>query len=269
MYDTLKLWLPAQSIVGLDYLNRIPPLLDNLTQHTKADAEYITGNFEGLKTSLSINGIGLLGSLAKYYLNDNIKTLTRQDTQRAIEMLSDDLNLPMNEAIVSRADVSQNFVMNYEPELYYPLLGESTRYKRLPNPQSIYYNNSLRVKLFYNKVAEVKHKRVIVPEIWKGKNVLRYELRFTSRLPQQFNCNKVQAKSLYEEGFYIDIIDRWLKEYEAINKLNEINLNYNKMNKPKDFLNQMALLMINEIGQSEALKLVDQLKAKNCFEHKE
>lgn len=269
MYDTIKLWLPVKSIVELDYLNRVPTLLNNVTQHTKEEAQYITGSFNGLNTTISNKGISFHGSIAKFYLKDNIQTLTRQDTQRAIEMISDTLILPVNEAIVSRADVSHNFLMDYEPEQYYPMLGESTRYKRLLQPKSVYYSQGLRTKLFYNKVAEVKSKRVIIPEIWEGKNVLRYELRFTSRLPQQFNCYQVQAKNLYEEGFYINIIDRWLNEYEAINKLKEINLNFEKMNKPKDFFNQMALLMINEIGQNEALKLVDKLKANNCFEHKE
>ncbi len=269
MYDTIKLWLPAQGIGELDYLKRIPALLDNLAHHTKAEGNSVTGYINGLKTRVSVDGVGIQGSLCKYFLNDNIKTLTRQDTQRAFEMLADTLKLPINEAYVNRIDIAQNFLMNYEPEIYYSFLGDSERYSRLTQPKSVYYTNGLRTKLFYNKVAEVKAKRVIVPEIWQGKNVLRYELRYTTRLPQQFNVSKVQAKNLFDELFYINLIDRWHKEYETINKLKEINLNFKMMNKPKDFFNQMALLMINEIGQNEALKLVDQLKAKNCFEHKE
>ena len=269
MYDTLNLWLPAQSITEVNYLDRVTTLLDNFTQHTKADTNYFTGNFMGLNTCISINGMSLKGSLCKSYLNDNIKTLTRQDTQRALEMLEDNLNLPIKEAFVNRIDLAQSFLVNHSPELYYTYLGESTNYKRLIQPKSVYYSNGLRTKLFYNKVAEVKSKRVLVPEIWQGKNVLRYELRYTSRLPKQFNVCKVQAKNLYEEDFYMSLIDRWTNEYDAINKLNDINLNLKKMNKPKDFITQMALLQIQAIGQNETLKLVDQLKTTNCFKHPE
>lgn len=269
MYDTLNIWLPAQSIAQVSSLNNIPYLFSNLTEHTKADSTFFSGQFDGLKASVSNSGLSLKGSLCKYYLNDNIKTLTRQDTQRAFEKLADTLHLPMSEAVISRIDLAQSFIVNYPTELYYPYLGESNYFKRLIQPQSLYYNNGLRVKLFYNKVAEAKKKRVLLPEIWQDKNVLRYELRYVSRLPQQFNTSKVIAKTLFEEQFYINLIDRWQAEYEAINKLNYSSINYNKMNKPKDFINQMAAMYINTIGQSEALKLVEQMKASNCFEHKE
>ncbi|MFN7913175.1 MAG: phage/plasmid replication protein [Bacteroidota bacterium] len=269
MYDTLNIWLPAQSIAEVSMLNNTPNLFTNLTQHSKADSTFFSGHFEGLKASVSNSGLSLKGSLCKYYLNDNIKTLTRQDTQRAFEKLADTLHLPMSEAVISRIDLAQSFLVNYPAELYYPYLGESNYFKRLVQPSSLYYNNGLRVKLFYNKVAEAKKRRVLLPEIWQDKHVLRYELRYVSRLPQQFNINQVKAKTLFEERFYINLIERWKEEYDAIDKLNHSNINYNKMKKPKDFMNQMAAMYIKSIGQNEVLKLVEQMKANNCFEHKE
>ncbi len=270
MYDTLKLWLPSYSIAEPNYTDRLTGLLDNATQHTKEDNSYITGNYKGLIICSSDSGVSLKGSLAKYYLNDNIKTLTRQDTQRAIEKLEDSFCLPINEAIVSRIDLAQSFIVNHKPELYYDFLGDSNHYKRLVQPKSIYYSNGLRTKLFYNKVAEAKSKSVQVPAIWQGANVLRYELRFMSRLPKQFNVCKVFASNLYEEQFYINLIDKWFNEYEAINKLNEINLNYDIMNKPNDFIKQMAAKYVESIGgQNEAFKLVELAKANKCFKHPE
>lgn len=269
MFDTLHLWLPAANIAEVSYLNRIPPLLDNLTQHKTADSHFITGNYQGLKVCVSQTGVSLKGSICKYYLQDNIKTLTRQDTERAIQSLTDSFSLPFDTATVRRADIAQSFSLKYEPELYYSFLGECNYYKRLMQPKSLYYSNGMRTKLFYNKMAEAKSKRVKIPEVWNDKNLLRYELRFTSRLPQQFNIYSVKAETLYNETFYIGLIDRWYNEYQAINKLNEITFNLNKMNKPKDFFTQLALLKISEIGQDQALKLVDQLKASHCFEHNE
>lgn len=269
MYDTLKIWLPANSIAEVGYLNRVPALLDNLTQHSKADTTGFTGHYRGLKVSVSEKGCSINGSVCKAYLNDNMQTLTRQDTERVFELFSDELLLPFDEAKINRIDLAQSFLVNYEPELYYNYLGDSNHYKRLTQPQSIYYQNQLRTKLFYNKVAEVKKKGYKVPEIWANKNVLRYELRYMSRLPQQFNVFSVTAKMLYDEVFYIDLIDRWHNEYEGITKTNIINLNHDKMNKPKDFITQMALLKINELGLNKTLQLVEELKAKKCFQHKE
>lgn len=269
MYDTLKIWLPANSIAEVGYLDRVVTLLDNTTQHTKADNTGFSGYYKGLKASVSDKGVSLYGSICKAYLDNNIKTLTRQDTQRAFELFSDELHLPFNESIINRIDLAQSFLVDYEPELYYHYLGDCNHYHRLTQPQSISYQNQLRTKIFYNKKAEVKKKGYKVPEIWANKNILRYELRYMSRIPKQFNVYKVTAKLLYDEAFYINLIDRWHNEYESINKTSSINLNHSKMNKPKDFLTQMAILKINEIGLCETLKLIEELKAKNCFQHKE
>lgn len=269
MYDTLKIWLPTERIAEVGYLSRVPTLLDNPTQHSNSLNTGFTGHYKGMKVTVNPKGIGLFGSVCKAYLNDNIKTLTRQDTERAFEQFSDELLLPINEGIIRRIDFAQSFLVNYEPEIYYNYLGYCNHYDRLTQPHSLYYQNQLRTKLFYNKLTEVKKKGYKVPEVWFNENVLRYELRYLSRLPQQFNVYEVKAKMLYDEVFYIDLIDRWHKEYDTITKTNNINLNYNKMKRPKDFLSLLALLQINQLGLNQTLMLIDEVKAKNCFKHKE
>lgn len=270
MYDTLHLWIPALSINEDKFTERVPALLSNSTIHIKADGlQYITGSILGMSASVSNSGVSLKGSICKSYLNDNFKTLTRQDTQRAIEQMADVLILPIQQADVKRIDFAQSFTVNSEPESYYPFLGTSQYYKRLLQPKSVYYQNGMRTKLFYNKIAEGKSKGEVIPGIWANKHILRYELRYTSRLLHQFNKSTLQAKELSTEPFYLDMVSRWIAEYKVIQKNSIINFNLEIMKQPKDFFTQLLLLKINEIGQSNVIELVEQLKAQKVFAHPE
>lgn len=270
MYDTVNLWLPIDRAGETDLLTQIPLHLSGITQHSKQDGQvYISGQLGNYRVNISEQGISLKGSIAKYFLNDNYQTLTRSDTQRAFEMMADEIHLPVDRAKVTRVDLAQNFTMKYAPETYYNYLGDCVHYKRLMQPQSLYYSNRQRIKLFYNKIAEGKKSGLPLPEIWNGANVLRYEIRFTSRLPHQFNLPEVTASVLVDESFYIALVKRWVQEYESINKLHLINFKLSDMNSPKDFFRQMALMKIKEIGQVNAIKLVEDLRAKHAFEKSE
>ena len=184
-------------------------------------------------------------------------------------MMSDELCLPIQKAKVNRIDFAQNFLMIYEPEAYYPYLGDCQYYQRQPTSNSLYYSNTLRQKLFYNKIAEGKKRGLTLPEVWNSQNVLRYEMRFTSRLPKQFNKAEVTASSLSDEKFYMAVFDKWLTEYDAINKLNSINFNLSVMNSPKDFWKQMNLMAISVIGQDKIIEEVENLRHQKAFDKPE
>lgn len=273
MYDTLNLWLPYEVIKDSRYLQRVPTLLTNTKETYKQDTGevYFTGSILDMVTSISSAGISLKGSICKSYLPDNFHTLTRQDTQRAIEKLEDFLILPIKKADVKRLDFAQSFTVSQIPQSYFTFLGECRHYKRLTQPKSLYYQNGMRTKLFYNKIAEGKAKGQILPQVWANKHILRYELRYTSRLPQQFNTAQIQAQNLYDEGFYIGMVERWINEYETIHKNNSIldKMNTKQIETPKDFIYQMALLQIKEVGIQKTFETIEQLKAQNQFKHKE
>ncbi len=271
MYDTNDLWLPYELIKDSGYLTRVPTLLTNTKETYNTDTREISinGSIFGMRARISQAGMSLKGSICKSYLNDNFKTLTRQDTQRAIEQLADTLLLPVYNANVTRIDFAQNLIVSQDPKSYFMFLGDSHTYRREPIDKSLYYRNSLRTKLFYNKIAEGKARRLEIPPIWLDKHVLRYELRYLSRLPKQFNRSQIIAKDLYSESFYIDMVERWILEWQNITKNSIINFNLENMESPKDFFTQMALLKIKEIGQDNVLQMVEHLKAKKQFKQKE
>jgi hypothetical protein len=258
MYDTVKLKQPLQMCNKGSVIKGIVNVFDNATRHTKEDGtKYYTGNVLGMKASVSEIGIGLTGSICKSYLGDNFKTLTRQDTQRAIQNLSDTLHLPLHEADVKRIDIANNFVMNEPPLSYYTFLGDCTHYLRLVNPQSIYYQNSLRTKLFYNKIAEGKSKGLTIPKAWQNKNILRYELRYTSRLNEALQMNQVKAYNLYDETFYIDMINRWHNEYETIYKNKRLKPIKSNMTS-KEFFEYITAVAIEQAGQNHIIEIAEQ-----------
>ena len=270
MYDTINSWLPIDRASSFD-LMQVKQSLSNITEHKKNDGQvYISGTLgNNYKVNISEQGISFKGSLAKYFLPDNFHTLTRSDTTRAIEKMADEIHLPIYKAKVSRIDFAQNFLMVYEPEAYYSYLGECLHYNRHPQAKSLYYANSLRTKLFYNKIAEGKAKGLSLPDVWKGQNVLRYEFRMTSRLPQQFNLPEITAGTLSDEKFYMNLFDKWQAEYEAINKLHSINFNFSDMNSPKDFWKQINLMAVNMIGQDKIMQEIENLRAKKAFDKPE
>lgn len=244
--------------------------LTGITEHSKDDGQiYVSGYLNNYKVSISGQGVSLKGSLAKYFLPDNFHTLTRSDSARAFEMMADELHLPIQKAKVNRIDFSQNFIMDFEPQAYYNFLGECQYYERQPQSKSLYYTNTLRQKLFYNKIAEGKAKGLKLPDVWKGQNVLRYEMRFKSRLPKQFNLPEITASNLSDEKFYVTIFDKWLAEYEAINKLHSINFNLSDMNSPKDFWKQINLMAINLIGQDKIMQEIENLRYQKAFDKPE
>lgn len=269
MYDTINLWLPIDK-AGSFNLSKTLQHLSGITEHKKDDGQiYASGYLKNYKVNISGRGVSLKGSIAKYFLPDNFHTLTRSDSARAFEKMSDELSLPIEQAKVSRIDFSQNLLMDYEPEAYYKFLGECQYYNRLPQPKSLYYSNGLRTKLFYNKIAEGKAKGLSLPGVWNDQNVLRYEMRFTSRLPKQFNQEEITASSLSDEKFYMTVFDKWLAEYEAINKLHSINFNLSDMNSPKDFWKQMNLMAINMIGQDKIMQEIENLRHQKAFDKPE
>lgn len=266
MYDTLHTWLPLDQMGAINS-TKICEHLDKLTEHNQEQGStYISGMLKDqCKVTLGEHGLSFKGSLAKYYLGDNIQTLTRSDTERAIQKLSDELNVPMHRATVTRLDSAQNLIVKHEPEAYYYHLGDSRYFQRLVQPHSVYWQNKNRQKLFYNK-AEETGKKQAMPNALTAQNILRFEMRYTKRLGYHFKQPTVVVEDLFDESFYIKMVEKWVKEYESINKINTINLNYSMMDTPKDFRDQLALQAIRDMGgENKALQLVERLRAMGAF----
>jgi hypothetical protein len=247
------------------------PYLTNLKKSYRQDTgqTYVTGNAGNLRVGVSERGVSITGSLAKFYLGTNLHTLTRSDTIRAFEQIADTLHLPIHKAKVTRVDVGQNIITNFKPELYYPYLGQSAYYTRLTQPKSISYQNSQRTKKAYNKIAESKYNKVHIPEVYADKNVLRFEVSYTARLPKQFNQAVITPDTLTDERFYMNMYDRWFNEYEAIDKVGLFNMDTSKINTPKDYLEQFLATCILEKGLDNVLNHIELMREQKVYKQPE
>lgn len=251
MYDSVNFRLLQSEAGGTDFISEIPCYLENVGEHYYDGEVVITGDLQGLKVSLNRYQLKVKdGSLCKWYLGDNFKTMGRGDTKRAIEKLSDILHLPFDNADITRLDIAQNFIVKHSPEIYLNHLGMLQHYKRCSMAEigSLYYTKADGRLCFYNKNQEQKSKREVIPELYEGRNVLRYEQRYMGRIASQFRVREMKGALLYDEDFYVGVLNCWRDTYMAIQKINDISLNFQAMRTKQQFYRMGVLAMIGQIG---------------------
>lgn len=262
MYDNIGLWMPSDRIKWSGYKDAIPSLLSNVGYTEKQNGNWwINGNLKNLRIAVGEAGISIKGSPNKYVHGYNFAKLTRQEFQLGIEKISDTFRVDIKKSSATKIDIAHNFCMNEEVRLYYQYLGINQYYQRQELDNSLYYRNKQRTIIFYDKVKEGKKNDKEIPIAWNNKNVLRYELRFLGRLLKQFNRSVLTAEDLYNDEVYIQIIDRWVLEYQKIKKNKVMNPNKQTLTN-KEAKDYLLSALVAEYGQNKVLSIVDKWKDK-------
>lgn len=272
MYDKVKLWVNRFEI-GEQYPNIIN-LLDTPKEQTDINTGEVKiyGYLDGLRVNVYQSGLSIEGSLPKYLYHNNIYTLDRHSTPQAFEKLGDSLHFNINDAKVTSLEFGTNFNMKYPVNMYLERFRDMPRLDKVNfKASSLYYKPKSKaqpkVLCFYDKIAEAKDKNIIVPNGFQDANLLRYEIRFKGRLPQQFKINEVIASTLSEERFYTSIINLYQGQYFSIAKQNK--LNYNNMSSiktPKDAQEALMALLISQSDQEQIKTFIEDLKQAKVFE---
>lgn len=264
MIDSLNMTLGVDEAGGVDVLSETPCYFDDEPQEhyypdgTGGKYPVIGGHLGSLYVSVSRGGVKVKdSSFCKWILGDNFKTLTRGDIKRGIEKLSDSLHLPMGKARVTRLDIGQNIVLRNPIEVYLRHLGLLKWTKRLPQPNGLYYTGACFQLAFYDKVKEQRRAGCKIPELYEGKNVLRYEIRFEHKLPKVLNVPEVTGAILYDEEFYISLVQRWRATYADIKKINDIDLNFGIMTTKRDLYKVGLLTLVEQRGGQ--VEFIDQI----------
>lgn len=279
MIDSLNLKLDNSTAGDVDLLSEVPRYLDDSPQehyypyNDGSGGKYLVlcGHVGSLRVSISRLSVSIKdSSFCKWILGDNFKTLTRGDIQRGFEKLSDSLHLPMHKAKVTRLDIGQNTVLKYPTDVYFRHLGPLKYTKRLQQPSGLYYTGTNMQLVFYDKVREQRKDGNNIPELYKGQNVLRYEIRFLRRLPNILNVEAVTGGLLYDESFYISLVKKWHGCYMEIKKINDVNLNFDKLTTKKDLYKAGLLTLIEQRGgQMEILKEIREAARKGELTQKQ
>lgn len=167
------------------------------------------------------------GSLPKFHHGNNLAQLDWETIEKAINELSDNLGINLNEATLTRIDIAVNLILEKTVNNYIH------NFYKNRNSGTLIYNSSKTFLSettdisFYDKLEEIKrkdkHTFKKISDLIKDKNILRYELRLKKNLKHYFNLNELLVKDLFKKNIQNKIIDLWAKHYSKVNKHKFIN----------------------------------------------
>lgn len=272
MYDKVKLWID-RVIVGEQYPT-IANYLDSAKQETDLQTGEVKtfGNLEGLKVSIFVGGLSVVGSLPKYLYGSNVYPLDRHTTAQAIEKMGDALHIPIGQAAVTGVEFGTNFLMMHQIPDYLAKLGNMPRLSRYHfEPSTLYYKGTgkqqPKVFAFYDKMADATAKGMEYPDDMKGANLLKYEMRLNGRLPQQLGVPEVKASTLTETPFYRMMVKRYQDSYFSISKLYQVKTNVmSEIKTVSDAFNVFVARLVSQTDQTQIGGFLDELKEAAVFE---
>ena len=251
MFDTIHINLKSIDTHQLNFVKTVTHDLNVDTTTTQSGTTF-TSHIDNLTIRTTTQGLSIGNSICKFLYGNNIVNFTRTDTRLAFEKLSDLLHVSLNNATISRMDIAYNFDVAYPPESYFYHLGNLPYYKRLEQMfckgvEGLYYSSVSDKKqlVFYDKIKETTNRKDSIPDEYRNKNLLRYELRLKNHIKQIFKVDKVTVPMLYDVRFYNRIVDYWKSEYRKIVKQNEYEIDIADCKGIRD-LNKMGLLLLVE-----------------------
>ena len=271
MLDTIRMYLPYEALPKENIL-KLPELLAD----TKETLNHHTGNvsFSGKLNNLNIRmnayAVNIEGSITKYKCGNNWEKLSFGEIQKTFESLSDRLKLPVEKAIITRLDLGVNLLMRYHETLYFDLLDHCPRYLKLPMANGLYFNQKEKQLAFYGKEMEQKEKGQEIPELYKGKHTLRYEMRWKKGLAKQFKISSLQVQTLCQEPFYMDLVKRMKDSYFQVKKQKINPLAIESMKSTKSFIDYYFLKgLMGELGGiGNVLAHIDKVNKSGTFDNR-
>ena len=273
MYDKVKIWVDRCDI-GEQYTN-IASLLDEAKEQTdlKTGEVRTYGSLQGLKVSLYVSGLSIIGSLPKYLYGSNIYPLDRESTKEALNKIVDTLHLSLDEAKVTGFEFGCCFAMRHKPKEYLDRLGSMPRLQRYRfNQDTLYYKHRGKQQpktfCYYDKIADARAKQIEIPQGLQDANLLRCEIRLDGRLPYQLGVPEVTASTLSDRMFYKMVMQRFQETYFSISKYNKFKTDV--MSEIKTVADAFdcfvgKLLSQTEQSQEQVNDFLEELKGADIF----
>jgi hypothetical protein len=248
--DTIGLTLRSDVVPNIDLMAEIPLHLTSITYDGLSyDKPTVNGKYYNFDVSINENRIKISNaSLTKFILGNSLSMMDRSSTKQAIEKMSDDLHLPIEKADVNKFHYAKNIMLKNDVSLYLPYLGKSGRYKRLEQPNGIYYKITGKEVVIYDKIKETKQNREPMHPMYNDRFMMRIESRFNHNLCKHFNRASITASTLYDENFYMMVNDEWYKDYLSIDKIKTTKIDMQKVRTKEQYKLLGVLLLVNEQG---------------------
>jgi hypothetical protein len=264
MYDTIHFLLKETSINGGftdNVVERVGDILTDINErYNRYTGElFLQGKLRNLTISVSTDQLKIMGSLQKFVKGNQLLPLNITEVKQGIQQLSDLLGLPIERSKITRMDIAQNIVTDYEPVRYYPFLGVATRYRREPINRSIYYIQGRKQLLVYDKINEMREAKEDIPLCVANKNLLRFEVRFMKQVANQLKID-ITGDTLSNPSFFLNLINEWSKGYHSISK-NNVFGGIELVRNVKDLEHFLLLNSIKHLGgETPVLEAIEQFK---------
>lgn len=257
-YDTIHIELPRH----------YAPVLQNNTMIVDEETGEVVssvGYVSNIKVRKFHNVIRIEFSLPKLLKGNNIYQLTFEEVIQALELAEKLLGVPLREVgIVRRIDFFKNIITKYKPVAYYMLLGSCKYYTRSKVKTSLYYKNSVRQQLLYDKIKEMRAKGIEIPMEFIGLNVLRYECKYLNGYLKKLFGKPLTIEQLYKKETYDYFSNRLRQEYAAIFKQPKLIADMTCIASKKELYNQLVIIGINQLGgTNEVIDLIDRSREFN------
>lgn len=270
--DTICINLNNKDAGNIDFIDVVKRQLPQCNEHyySNNDKYVLTGNFRNMKVTASNENIKIENSLTKMFLGDNIKMLSKKDVKSAIDLLSDELQLPFKHSKVSKLHFGLNIMLQHPVNLYLPYLGLNGRYTRLMQPTSLEYRTKARQFVLYDKIAQMKASKEPINQLYENKNVLRIEKRYNARFADYFNMPEIRASNLYSDNLYTLLVNDWIKDFRNIKINKQLKLDMDNITTVKDQQRLGILVLIEKLGgKQQALNELNERYAKGIITKKQ
>jgi len=269
MYDSLVLFLTNEYDPTINFLHVIPSELKITSEGFEYGIPFVRGNFRNIKVRITKSKIKIEGSIHVFCKGNNLEPMGFHEFIGAMNLLEQMLQLPIEYARVSRLDFSGNIVLKHPIDAYFKYFGQKSRFRKQVMDNGIMYLSEELGLIFYDKIKSQKLKREVIPEYFKEKNVLRFEMRFMRKLSKSFQVPELTAKMLKERAFFNQLCQKWRQEFKsvAMEMVSQTGLNPTG-SKPK-LLEELALLQIHQIGIDSFLNEISSWQSINEITKKE
>lgn len=269
MYDKVSLWIPRTRDMP-----DMGSLLDEAKEQTNLKTGEVCtfGNIHGLRVSIYVGGVSIVGSLTRMLYSSNIYPLDRHSTAEAVKCLSDTLHVDAGAAKVTGLEFGKVFIMANPVECYLSRLGDMQRMLRYHfEVGTLYYKSRGRTQpkviAFYDKIADAYAKGMEIPSGFDNANMLKYELRMKGRLAQQLGVPCVDASTLSEERFYRSMVRRYQETYFSISKSNKISRNdMSEIKTVQDAYEAFVARLMADGEEGQIMAFMDELKEAKVFD---
>jgi hypothetical protein len=207
-------------------------------------------------------------SLPKFRYGNNIEPLKHTDIRSVLSDIESVLGVSVLDAYLSRVDIAQNIIMEYDCQYYFDELLMKGNYKQQDYKPGVNFFNTEIGLYFYDKLKENARKyRAIVPDEFVGRNILRYEFRIKKHLSELFNRHKivkgnVTVGHLLDKKVYNHLVRLSYSHYLQITK-GKVLIPSSELLNPSDFKDFLAYKGIIACGGEERIRKTVQTNRKS------